>query len=135
MGDRRRRVSDLKIEQLLRMDREYFSNETSPLQVDSILDLRDERAETKRLRERNLLMHAVVLAASVYCDPECEDDTSYVCLLNAVKEYEALDSKALDGDATANPERCDNCSEPLDAEGNCYPCFELAQEKRREEGE
>jgi len=53
MGDRRRRVSDLKIEQLLRMDREYFSNETSPLQVDSILDLRDERAETKRLREEN----------------------------------------------------------------------------------
>ena len=53
MGERRRRVSDLKIEQLLRMDREYFSNETSPLQVDSILDLRDERAETKRLREEN----------------------------------------------------------------------------------
>ena len=99
------------------------------------LALLDERAETKRLWERNLLMHAVVLAARVYCDPECEDDTSYVCLLNAVKEYEALDSKALDGDATANPKCCGDCGEPLDAEGNCYPCFELAQEKRREEGE
>ena len=98
-------------------------------------DLRDERAETKRLRERNLLMHCVVLWACIYCDPKCKDDTYYKCLLGAVKEYEALDSKALDGDATANPERCDNCSEPLDAEGNCYPCFELAQEKRREEGE